>query len=102
MIPAASAIGFVKCSLNPVHRIIGISGLTFRRDDDSDSGVPGAKDIPLLGWMFKTQGSYNTSREILIFITPAVLAEWKPGETQKTLQDIEGEMKRQDVQGDDI
>jgi len=35
---------------------IVISGLTKSVKSESDSGVPGLKDIPILGWLFKNKG----------------------------------------------
>jgi type IV pilus assembly protein PilQ len=52
---------------------IVISGLTKQKMSDQTSGVPGLKDIPLLGWLFKGQGSSDTFEEVMIFITPRIL-----------------------------
>jgi len=49
-----------------------IGGIRKTRNDDSVSGVPGFKDIPLLGWFFKTKGKSDTMEELLIFITPRI------------------------------
>ena len=50
-----------------------IGGIRKSRTDDSVSGVPGLKDIPLLGWLFKTKGKSDTFEELLIFITPRIV-----------------------------
>ena len=52
---------------------IVISGLTKHRLTDSDSGVPGLKDIPGLGRLFKVLGKSEMMEEVLIFITPTIL-----------------------------
>ena len=52
---------------------IVISGLSKRRSTVSDSGVPGAKDIPLLGYLFKGEDKGESMEEVLIFITPSIL-----------------------------
>jgi type IV pilus assembly protein PilQ len=39
-----------------------------------ESGIPGLRRIPLLGWLFKAQSITNTKRELLIFLTPTVVA----------------------------
>lgn len=49
-----------------------IGGIRKTRNDDSVSGVPGFKDIPLIGWLFKTKGKSDTMEELLIFITPRI------------------------------
>jgi type IV pilus assembly protein PilQ len=53
---------------------IVISGLTKDTVADSASGIPYLKDIPGLGYLFKTKGDSVTKQEVLIFITPTVLA----------------------------
>ena len=53
---------------------IVISGLTKQRGASSDSGVPWMKDIPVLGWLFKGEGTTSSMEEVLIFITPKILA----------------------------
>lgn len=52
---------------------IVISGLTKHRTSDSSSGIPGLKDIPLLGWLFKSDSKSDKMEEVLIFITPHML-----------------------------
>lgn len=52
---------------------IVISGLTKDTVQDSESGIPGMKDIPGLGWLFKSLGTSNIKEEVLIFITPRIL-----------------------------
>jgi len=52
---------------------IVISGLTKQRGSNSVSGVPGLKDVPVLGWLFKGEGKSETMEEVLIFITPKIL-----------------------------
>lgn len=41
----------------------------------SENGVPGLKDIPVLGWLFKGQSKSTGREEMLIFITPYVLSD---------------------------
>jgi type IV pilus assembly protein PilQ len=52
---------------------IVISGLTKDTVQDSESGIPGMKDILGLGWLFKAVGTSETKEEVLIFITPRIL-----------------------------
>jgi type IV pilus assembly protein PilQ len=39
----------------------------------NDAGIPGLRRIPLLGWLFKSEGKSQVKRELLIFITPTIL-----------------------------
>ena len=36
--------------------------------------IPGLGDIPYVGWLFKSQSTRNNKKELLIFITPRVIA----------------------------
>ncbi|MDO9515286.1 MAG: type IV pilus secretin PilQ [Syntrophales bacterium] len=52
---------------------IVISGLSKKRTSGGDSGIPGLKDIPALGYLFKADSRAETMEEVLIFITPHIL-----------------------------
>jgi len=52
---------------------IVISGLTKQKQQDAEVGIPWLKDIPVLGWLFKSVGKSETMEEVLIFITPNIL-----------------------------
>jgi len=52
---------------------IVISGLSKSIKSDSQTGVPGLKHIPGIGWLFRSDGKGNNKEEVLIFITPHVL-----------------------------
>ncbi len=52
---------------------IVISGLTKQKIQDKDTGLPGLKSIPFLGWLFKSQGKSDAKEEVLIFITPHIM-----------------------------
>ncbi|HUH66699.1 MAG TPA: type IV pilus secretin PilQ [Syntrophales bacterium] len=52
---------------------IVISGLTKGTGQEGESGIPGLKDVPGLGWLFKSWSKSETMEEVLIFITPTIL-----------------------------
>jgi len=53
-----------------------IGGLMQTENDTSEVGLPWLKDIPILGWMFKSSTIGPNSRvELLIFLTPTILEE---------------------------
>jgi len=56
-----------------------IGGLNKEKVSESEAGVPFLKDIPGLGWLFRSRASTNAMEEVLIFITPYILEE-KPVE----------------------
>ncbi len=52
---------------------IVISGLTKQTKQEGESGLPGLKDVPVLGWLVKSQSKSDIMEEVLIFITPTIL-----------------------------
>lgn len=54
-----------------------IGGLNKEKSSDGEAGVPGLKDVPGLGWLFKSTNKTKDMEELLIFITPYVLKEQK-------------------------
>jgi type IV pilus assembly protein PilQ len=52
---------------------IVIGGIIKKNEQESESGWPGVKNIPLMGWLFKTQNENTTNNELLIFITPRIV-----------------------------
>lgn len=52
---------------------IVISGLTKQTKSATGNGVPWLKDIPILGWAFKSDSKSDQMEEVLIFITPHIL-----------------------------
>jgi type IV pilus assembly protein PilQ len=52
---------------------IVISGLTKQTRSDGNTGLPGLKDVPGLGWLFKADSKDDLMEEVLIFITPHIL-----------------------------
>ena len=54
---------------------IVIGGMYKVTTNDSQSGVPGLMNLPILGWLFKSNKTSQNTTELLIFITPRVLPE---------------------------
>ncbi|MDY6903590.1 MAG: type IV pilus secretin PilQ [Thermodesulfobacteriota bacterium] len=50
-----------------------IGGLNKQTNSDSELGIPFLKDIPLLGFLFRSTDRSNDMEEVLIFITPHIL-----------------------------
>lgn len=64
---------------------IVISGLSKVKKQDKNSGIPGLKNIPVLGWLFKNKYNSEDMEEVLIFITPHILKEkiMEPGRDEQ-------------------
>jgi type IV pilus assembly protein PilQ len=39
------------------------------------TGIPWLMKIPVLGWLFKSQETLSTKKELLIFLTPTVIGK---------------------------
>ncbi|SDU10505.1 type IV pilus secretin PilQ [Desulfobacula phenolica] len=52
-----------------------IGGLNKEKTSGGEDGVPGLKNVPGLGWLFKSVGKEEEMEELLIFITPHILKE---------------------------
>ncbi len=50
-----------------------IAGIYQLKDDNSQDRVPGLHKIPILGWLFKNEKTFNRHDELLIFITPRII-----------------------------
>src|SRR3989442_5486412 len=55
------------------HRIV-IGGLIGETSQATESGVPLLKDIPILGFLFRTRGVSRQRTELAIFLTPYVVS----------------------------
>jgi type IV pilus assembly protein PilQ len=51
---------------------IVIGGILKDTSQDSEAGVPYLKDIPVFGWLFKSQRVQKDFEELMVFITPRV------------------------------
>ena len=56
---------------------IVIGGVHKKTETDADSGVPGLKNIPVLGWLFKNKSVSERTNELMIFITPRIIENSK-------------------------
>lgn len=52
---------------------IVISGLTKQKKAAAEAGWPWLKDVPVLGWLFKSDTKKDVMEEVIIFITPHIL-----------------------------
>lgn len=50
-----------------------IGGIIKESDSETESGIPGLRDVPILGWLFKAKRKVFQRSELLIFVTPTVL-----------------------------
>ena len=66
------------------HTVV-IGGLIDDNRNENETKVPGLGDIPLLGWLFKTQSDARQKTNLYVFITPRVVKS--PAESDKLLSE---------------
>jgi len=66
------------------HTVV-IGGLIDDNRSNNETKVPGLGDIPLLGWLFKTQTDANQKTNLYVFLTPRVVKS--PEEADKLVSD---------------
>lgn len=54
---------------------IVLAGLSREKHSNRDTGVPGVKDVPFFGHLFKQDSTSKEFEELLIFITPQILSQ---------------------------
>jgi|WetSurMetagenome_2_1015567.scaffolds.fasta_scaffold01899_7 type IV pilus assembly protein PilQ len=54
-------------------QVIVIGGVMRNREEESNRGTPGFKNIPILGWLFKNVTEAQDKTELLIFISPQII-----------------------------
>ena len=52
-----------------------LGGIYEETDRDNEAKVPGLGDVPGLGWLFKNRDKAQRKSELLIFLTPRVMAD---------------------------
>ena len=65
-----------------------LGGILFQEESIIKRGVPGLSDIPLLGALFSHEESTTTNNEMLVFITPYVIDNFK-NLAPETIEQIE-------------
>ena len=50
-----------------------IGGISKTTDTNSETGLPGLRKIPILGWLFGMTSESNSKTELMIFITPRIV-----------------------------
>jgi type IV pilus assembly protein PilQ len=54
---------------------IVIGGILKTSDQRTESGVPWFMKIPVLGWLFKTESITKQRKQLMVFITPKIIAK---------------------------
>ncbi len=62
-----------------------IGGIYQSDATDGETGVPWFREVPVVGWLFKTKSIRKTKSELLIFITPRIMGQVDNGPSTKDL-----------------
>lgn len=66
-----------------------IGGMFQTEDTKVESGVPFLKDLPLIGWLFRSAYNPKKSRnELIVFLTPRIINQEEAGLINRDLSDI--------------
>ena len=57
-----------------------LAGLISNEDRNSSTGVPGASDLPMLGRLFRNEGTTGAKSEIVLLVTPHIVRNVKRSE----------------------
>jgi type II secretory pathway component GspD/PulD (secretin) len=60
----------------PSGQPVVIGGISLHRSSTSRVGIPGLRDIPLLGWLFGSRGGNQKEAQLIVVVTPR---QWQPG-----------------------
>jgi type II secretory pathway component GspD/PulD (secretin) len=78
---AASVIPFDELTREAISNVlvrdgetIVIGGILKDTKKDTESGIPWLKDVPVLGWLFKNKSWQKDYEELVVFITPRIIA----------------------------
>jgi type IV pilus assembly protein PilQ len=52
-----------------------LGGIYQQTERNNENKVPVLGDVPVLGYLFKSTGRESTKTELLVFITPKIVAE---------------------------
>jgi general secretion pathway protein D len=72
-----------------------IGGLVDQQTEESRTGIPILKDIPVLGWLFGTTRETVTNAELFLFLTPYVIATDEDEERLRQELELNTELLRE-------
>lgn len=68
------------------NEISAVGGLIRENDQKRESGIPILKDIPYLGWLFKTESVVSKRTELIVILRPHILLA--PGDSDAAVNDM--------------
>lgn len=70
---------------------IVLGGLIQDDKQNSESGLPGIRKVPVIGWFFGAESETNTRTELLVLITPTAILD--DSDAREATEELKGKMK---------
>ncbi|WP_051989910.1 type II secretion system secretin GspD [Caulobacter sp. AP07] len=77
--------------------VVALGGLISHRRSDSDSGVPGLKDVKLLGNLFKSKNKEAARTELVVLLTVRIMRD--PASSSQVTRDLLADMREIESRG---
>lgn len=77
--------------------VVALGGLISHRRSDSDSGVPGLKDVKLLGNLFKSKSKEGARTELVVLLTVRIMRD--PAASSLMTRDLLADMREIESRG---
>lgn len=77
--------------------VVALGGLISHRRSDSDSGVPGLKDVKLLGNLFKSRSNDAARTELVVLLKVRIMRD--PNASSQVTQDLLADMREIESRG---
>lgn len=77
--------------------VVALGGLISHRRSDSDSGVPGLKDVKLLGNLFKSKSKEGARTELVVLLTVKIMRD--PAASSLMTRDLLADMREIESRG---
>jgi general secretion pathway protein D len=77
--------------------VVALGGLISHRSSDSDSGVPGLKDVKLLGNLFKSKSKEGARTELVVLLTVRIMHD--PAASSLMTRDLLADMREIESRG---
>lgn len=76
---------------------VALGGLISSNKSDSNSGVPGLKDIPVLGSLFRSEGREQSRSELIVLLSATIIAD--AADADRAMTDLASDMRELRVRG---
>jgi general secretion pathway protein D len=77
--------------------VVALGGLISHRNTDSNSGVPGLKDVKLLGNLFKSKSKDSARTELVVLLTVRIMRD--PASSSQVTRDLLADMREIESRG---